>query len=345
MRKLFTLLAAASILMILVSGLGVYWMSNNEVIAAKNDSAAAEAKSVALGLSAQINLLNKTFDKMAQDPEVLSALLIGNVEALDAVALRLEKHIPDILKLRLLLPNTNQIDEQYKPRMGFADLDLVRETLKSNQFPSIQGDKGFDRHLAIARSVAHNGKVIGVILASLDESVIVKSLRLSTVKNGYFELKQGAMVLGVLGQQNGLQDMDSKQITVPNTDWAIHYQSAAAVDFGNFSLKLSFIVIPSLILLMVFFTGNQWLSNVLSQDLESLMKAFKNLMTNSPQSNYPVELAEMNAAISNLMQFKRVLDYGDKEILETDEITNIIVSDDEDFELDGLFDEANNFKL
>ncbi|MDD2722704.1 MAG: hypothetical protein PHH59_01605 [Methylovulum sp.] len=346
MRKLFSLIAAATILMILIVGSGVYWLTSSETVKAREDSAAAEARNIALGFSAQIDLLNKTLDKMAQDPEVINAITMGNSGLLKVAAAKLEQYIPDILKIRLLLPDINAIDEQSKPPMGFADLDLVRETLTHNQFPSIQGEKGVDRHFALARGVIQNGKVVGVILASFNENVILKNLHLATIKNAYLELKQGQLVLATLGKRSGLADIEAKRFNIPNTDWTINYQSSDAVGLANLSMIFCIVVVPSLIILLVLFVGQRWLSNIVRQDLESLMKAFKDIMTHTSHSNYPVELTEFTAAISNLMQFKRVLDYGDRETTDViDHEANIIVSDDDDFDLDGLFDEISDYKL
>jgi len=348
MRKLFSLLAAATILMIIIVGSGVYWLTSSEIVKAKEDSAAAEARSIALGFTAQIDHLNKTLDKFALDPDVINAITVGNSGLLKITATKLEQYIPDILKIRLLLPDINTIDEQSKPPMGFADLDLVRETLNRNQYPSIQGEKGADRHFALARGIIQNGKVIGVILASFNENVILKNLHLATIKNAYIELKQGQMVLAATGERSGLENIEAKQFTIPNTDWIINYQSPNTFGLANSSLIFGIIIVPSLIVLLVMFVGQKWLSNIVRQDLESLMKAFKDIMTHNSHSNYPVELTEFTAAISNLMQFKRVLDYSERESTDIDaNEVNIIVQDDDDdeFDIEGLFDETSDFKL
>lgn len=347
MRKLFSLLALTAVVLMLMTGLGIYWFSANEIGSAKANSAAAEAKSIALSLSAQINLLNMTLDKMAQDPEVLNAIAIGNSGLLRATADKLEKYIPDVLKIRLLLPETNEIDEQSKPRMGYADLVLVRETFNGNKFPGIQGDKGVDRHLAIARGISQNGKVVGVILASFDEGILLKSLQLAKLSSGHYELKQGTIILGEVGNPKN-NDSDPKQLVVPNTDWTIHYQYAEGINMGNISIVGSIIIVPTIIMLLFLLSAYRWLSNTLAQDLLSVMTAFKDIMANkATHGHYPVELVEMNAAVSNLMQFKRVIDYSDHDYSpDTDSNTgDIVLNEDDDFDLDDLFADAGKFKL
>lgn len=347
MARLFSWLSATAVLMILVAGVGIYWLSNAEIARAKHDSAAAEAKIVALGLAMQIAILNSVLDKMAQDPEVLAAITVANPTLLEAAAAKLEKHLPDILKVRLLLPGVIEIDEKTVPRMGFADLDMVRETFIKNQYPAIQGDKGPDRHLAMARRIIQNGQTLGVILASFDENIIRKSLRLAAVQDVYIELRQATLALGASGIKTGAGQSDETPIKVANTDWEIHYQYAGGGGFGDISIITGIIAVPALIVFLAFFVGHRKLSEMLTRDLQSLMKAFKDLMTHNTPGNYPVQLAEMHALISTLMQFKRVLDKGDKDTtLSNDDFDmNIIVSDDEDFNLDSFFDAQSDLKL
>ncbi len=160
MVRLFSLLSAFAVLMILTAGAGVYWISATQIAQSKQDSAEAVAKSVALGITAQINLLTNTLEKMAQDPEVLAAVTSADAAQLTSVAAKLEQHLPGILKVRLLLPGVSELDDKSVPKMGYADLDMVRETFTKNQLPAVQGDIGPDRHLAITRRIMQNDQVV-----------------------------------------------------------------------------------------------------------------------------------------------------------------------------------------
>ena len=107
--------------------------------------------------------------------------------------------MPDALKIRLLLPGASELDDKSLPKMGFADLDMVRETFAKIQLPAVQGD-GPDRHLAVARRVVRNDQAAGVILASLNYDFVAKSVQAAEIKAGYIELKQAALVLGAAGE-------------------------------------------------------------------------------------------------------------------------------------------------
>ncbi len=336
MLRIFSLLSIATALMLILASAGVYWMASSVIIHAKQDSADAIAKSVALTISEQIDLLNLTLDKIAIDPEVITAVTAADTSLLNTTATKLEKYVPNILKIRLLLPGVSDLDEKSVPKMGFADLDMVKEAFTDNQFPGIQGDIGPDRHLAITRKILKNNQVIGVILASLNYDFIDQTIKRSKIENGHIELKQAALVIGSSGSNSASINSQQLQIKVPNTNWELTYWYSEGANFGEFTLIFSFIIIPALLVMLAFFIGYRRLSNMISADLSSVMKAFKDMMTTKLQGNYPVIMPEMHAVISTLAQFKRVMDNQDNES---------ILKEDDDLHLDGFFDESVNFNF
>ncbi|TAN69344.1 MAG: phosphomannomutase/phosphoglucomutase [Methylobacter sp.] len=311
MVRLFSLLSAIAVLMILTAGTGVYWISVAQITQAKQDSATAAAKSVGLGITAQVNLLTDMLEKMAHDPEVVAAVTSADTAQLTLVAAKLEKHLPDVMKIRLLLPGVSELDDKSVPKMGYADLDMVRETFTKNPLPAIQGDNGPDRHLAITRRIMQNDQAVGVILASLNYGFLNKIVQAAELKDGHLELKQGALVLGTAGDSSRAGLSDNISIKVANTSWEVYCRYVDSAGVATLAIIIGIIVIPALLALLAFFIGWRKLSGLLTQDLGSVLKAYKDLMTNKLQGTYPVKLTEMNAIVSTLVQFKRVLDNPD----------------------------------
>ncbi|HEY8160363.1 MAG TPA: phosphomannomutase/phosphoglucomutase [Methylobacter sp.] len=333
MIRLFSLLSALAVLMVLATGAGVYWTGASQVAQAKQDSTAAVAKSVALGISAQINLLTDILEKMAQDPEVLSAVTSADAAQLTLMSEKLEKHLPFILKVRLLLPGVSELDDKSVPKMGYADLDMVRETFTKNQLPAIQGDNGPDRHLAIVRGIMQNGQVVGVILASLNYDFISKIVQSAELKGGHLELKQATLVLGAAGGPVSAEQNIDAQVPVANTGWQLHYQYADSASSEGLALIAGIVIFPALLALLAFFMGYRKLSTLLKHDLGSVLKACKDMMTNKLQSEYPVKLAEVNRVMSTLTQFKRVLDNEHSDVTSDKSVaeTNDFFTDFDDF--------------
>jgi len=336
MVRLFSLLSAIAVLMVLTAGAGVYWVSAAQIEESKQNSAEAVAKSVALGITAQVNLMTNMLEKMAQDPEVLAAVTSADSAQLTTVAAKLERHFPDVLKVRLLLPGVSELDDKSIPKMGYADLDMVRETFAKNQLPTIQGDDGPDRHLAITRRIMQNDKVAGVILASLNYGFISKTVQAAELKEGHLELKQAELVLGAAGQSAGAEPSDDAQkIKVDNTGWELQYQYGSSASFSELKLIVGIIFFSAWLAALAFFMGYRKLSGLLTQDLSSVLKACKDMMTNKLQGSYPVKLPEMNAVISTLAQFKRVLDHQGDDLAKD--------NNDVDFEISGFFDGSDGY--
>ncbi|MDP2098872.1 MAG: phosphomannomutase/phosphoglucomutase [Methylobacter sp.] len=319
MVRLFSLLSAFAVLMILVVGGGIYWLSAAQVGQARQDSATTAASSLAANLTEQINMRINTVEKMAQDPEVVAAVISADPGQLTAAAEKLERHLPGVLKIRLLLPGISELDNKSVPRMGYADLDMVRETFSKDQLPAIQGDMGPDRHLAITRRIMHNGQAVGVILASLAYDFVNKTVQATALNDGYVELKQGALALAAVGEVPAEEESaDAQKITLANTGWELRYQVADTTNSSNLMVIFAVIIVPALLVLAAFFIGYRKLSQILTEDLGCVLKASKDMMTNKLQGTYPVKLAEMDAVVSTLVQFKRVLDSEGIEIPDHD---------------------------
>lgn len=309
MIRLFSWLAGITILIFFISGIGVYWLSNINVTQSKEESATAVAKAVAATLSAQIDLLNKTIDKIVDDPEVLSVIATANPQQLSSTATKLEKYFPEVLKVRLFVPGISPTDDQITPRMGFADIEMVRDTFTKERLPSIQGEQGTDRHLAITRAIKQNGQIVGVILISLNYDFISKNIRTAAAKDDYIELRQDLLVLGVSGSKSDAGNISNVKVKVPNADWEIYYYYAGSMNWKEITLVISIIGVSTLLVLLAFFSVHRKLSELLTQDVNYVMKAIKDLMTTQKlYGTYPITLSEMNGVIPTLAQYKRVLE-------------------------------------
>lgn len=265
MKQVFSLLTAFAITMILLVGVGVYWWSSARIIQAKQASATAIVNAVALTLSEQIELLNRTLEKIAENPEILTAMSTGDPASLSIVATKLEQFFPDALKIRLLLPDVIQLDEKNSPRMGFADIDMVHEALTNNQSPGIQGYEGADRHLAITRRIMDNDKVIGVILASLNYDFFKQSIEAAAVKDGYIELRQEKMKLGASGNRDDSGQSESLQKKVESTSWEIFYQYQVGASLTETVQLIAIITVPLLLSLLVFFIGYRRIADLMAK--------------------------------------------------------------------------------
>jgi len=317
MFRLFSYLAALSALLLLVSGSGVFWISSSAMEQAKEEAVGGLAKGIGLSIAAQIDLLNNSLDKLAQDAETVQAVAGQNPESMRLTAAELTQHIPHALNVRLLLPGITELDDKSSPPMTYADLNMVRETISNNRnpLPAIhQGDDPSNRHLAIARRVVQGEQTIGVLLVSFDDDIIRKSIAQAQVSAGYIRLHQEKLLLGASGEAPAGEDDSRLQIPIANTNWEISYGTADAPITLDYGLMLSFILIPLGLMAAAFLLSYRLLSKMLSEDLSSTMRAFKDLMKNKFQGSYSTKLNEMHGFISTLSQYKRVLEHDGNDV-------------------------------
>ena len=330
MERLFSVLALIVILMVLISGSGVYLTSKIIVSQAKEEAASSTAKGIAQALSKQIALLDAALDKMAKSPDVIVGLAKNNPVELNSIAGRLENFLPQARKVRLLPIGTIERDDTNVPRMGFGDVDMVKATFQENPKPAIQGDAGPDRHLAITRRVVQNNQAIGIILASLSYDFVAQTLKDAETKDNYVELRQDKLVLASAGAR-GDDGSEMDFVNVPGTNWGIYYRNPNGGATGQTALVFGFILIPAVLVLGVCFVCYRQLDVLLAQDQDWILQAFKDVLTNRPKGSYPVSLKGMNTVIASMVRFNREV--------ELQGLSSINKGND-DFELEGYFDEA-----
>jgi phosphomannomutase / phosphoglucomutase len=308
MKQLVATLAVICVLMVLLAGSGAFLLSKIFIAQSKVDAVAAVAKGMSLTLSEQVNLLNSVLDKMVQDPDIINAAAQNNPELLGVALKKLESHFPGILSVKFLLPESQ--DPTRAPtvtNMGFADLEMAKKTFTKDQVSAIQGDVGTDRHLAIARRIIQNGAPVGVVLVGLNYDFLNRILAAIPLEKGYIELRQDKLKLASAGKKLSEDELEDDPINVPNTVWQLYYEQSGGTSPGELSLMVSIVIIPALAVALGFVTGYRRLSNLLSEDMSWLMKAFKDIVTEKPLGDYPVKLGEAKNLISTLAQFKRVV--------------------------------------
>jgi phosphomannomutase / phosphoglucomutase len=328
MERLFSVLTAAAVLMILVTGTGVYLSSKIVVAQAKEDAAQSAAKGIAQTLGGQLKLINSGLDKMAQDRDMIAAFANADKVSLNSMAARLEKYLPGARKIRMLPVGVIELDEVNVPHMGYGDLDMVKATFQDNPLPAIQGDAGPNRHLAITRRVMQGNQAVGVILASMSFDFIDQALKDAAIENGYMELRQEKLVLANVGEKDEAED-DFNQLKVAGTSWDIYYRDPSSGSLGQAAVIFAFIIIPALFALAVFYICYKQLSVLLAQDQDWILRAFKDVLTGKPKGSYPVSLAGMDAVIASMIRFNREV-----ELQGISAVTNA----DDDFELEGYFE-------
>lgn len=307
MGKYFALLLSISILMILAASGGTYWMSAKEIERSRHDAANATASGIAARIGAQIDAINTVLDNMGRDPRIIAAIGAGDKAQLKILVGQFEPLLPGIMKLRLLLPDENATDASSVPAMGFADVDMVRDTFNDNPSPMVQGEDA-NRHLAVARGVKIEQRVAAVLLASLKFDFLSSALLAQQQLPFFIQLEQDGVTLTSAGDTTWKQTAVNAKLAVPNTLWLLQYWYPFDKKFHDSGLFWALLMLPILLTCLLFFLGYRKFITILRGDQSNILRFIKDLLLGRPQGNYPVNFDELRIIISSVMQFKRIKD-------------------------------------
>lgn len=327
MARIFTILSITAVIMIVAAGLSTYWLALPDLHQAKFEVKQIQAQGIATSLSARIADLQNNVDALAELPQVSATLERNDPLERQALAEELQPLIPHIMALRILPRNVQDPDESRTPHMGFADLSLAKQALETPQPAIVQGS-GEHRHLALASAVKRNDEVLGVLLASLRFDFLNNTVTHSGTDEGRIELRQQSTVLAELGQAENVTE-EENVVDVPRLTWKVYYWPAADSGISGFSLIAASIALAALFSCLVFFMTYRKLTDFISRDQSTILNAAKDLLAGKISGNYPVVLDEMKPVITNMVQYKRVVDQPLDGVIDK--------QDDSD---DGFFDEG-----
>jgi len=330
MVRIFSILSIITVLLSLLIGGGVYWLSLSDVVKSKQKTTEVTAQGLALSISSQVKILQKTLDKMALTSDAIAAIESENPQQMQVTALMLDQFMPNVMKIRILPADVTDLDKSSIPHMGNADLIMAQETLTKKQLPVIQG-QGENRHLALTAAIVKDNKAVGTILASLKFDFLQSILNTAKNRETVFELKQQHTSLAKVGAASEDLVLD-QQFNVAQTSWNIHYSSVATASLFSSTFIAGLISIPTLLICLAFFITYRNITKTLRQDQGTILKALKDIMSGKTVGSYPVTFNEMKTLISTLVQYKRVLDNQGKDFSE---------GSDDDSMTDDFFDEPD----
>lgn len=321
MIRIFSILSVLTALMLLISGGGIYWLSKTDVNQANEKATEALAKGVTSSIASQVNILQETVIKIAKSPEAIAAIESKDKLKISQTATMLEQFIPQVMKLRLILPNNETLDKSSIPHMGNADFIMAQESLSSvkRQLPVVQG-QGKNRHLALTSVIKNNDKPVGVVLASLKFDFLQSTLNTYQIPNSYIELKQNKVALAATGNSSEKTGAD-KSIKIPGTSWAIHYWHTTITNQTTFLSFLGMIVFPAFLSCLACFIGFKKLKSLFNKDQDSLQSIIKDLVSRKNVGSYPMHFDGMKEIGSNIIQLSHGANHQDiQEKVEVDKI-------------------------
>jgi phosphomannomutase/phosphoglucomutase len=300
--RLFAILGAVTALFWLAVGAGLYWAAADNARAERTATLKLAAETTARNLERVLTQAGGALEQLAQEPEFSQALAAGDPVRLVAAEERLTRLVPGALLTRLV-PDTLEVpDENRVPKMGFADLEAVRQSRTARPLPAVHAANTPDAHIAL---VEHLGQGDGVILASLSPKLILSSLP-AGLDLGAVELKQQALSLGAVGDAALRGEAPAGSVPIRGTAWTLSYWGPAWVDPG----APGFLGLPALGAVlsgMAVFLAYRFLAGFLRHDQDNINLLVRDLLSGKGARRYPLKLKDMQRLTVQLEALKHVV--------------------------------------
>ncbi len=225
-------------------------------------------------------------------PELQQALKQQNITAIRQEEKQLSSRFPKVLGVRILLPQLLQTDLKSTPPITNVTLDLIRRAAKGEKLsPEVVHVGQPDEYVAIIQRVEENGKLLGLILAGFDISVINDALEKIQSVPGYLELRQ---TFENVNHKLGTHGDPSLKIGEPlgrgrlkGTPWEMAYWPARDEDFSVYGDTLIFWLAITTMLVLIAglgFYGYFRLGKTVQMDAARLLK----LVLEAKSPHFPI---------------------------------------------------------
>jgi len=292
-------LGVVTLAVVVLSHAVLYLVSRQSASAAVEQSATLAAENTARNVGNLIGLLEQSLDGQAGDAKLAATLRQADPALLQVEEERLTHATPDAWLVRLLPENIEVPDETRVPRMGFSDLNMVKDALAETPQPGFHQANSPDAHLAMARRLAAGG---GVLLASWPAKIFDAALAEGGACG--IELRQENIALAYRGAPDCKSREPDGEKPVNGTPWKIVYWVQPEVKANTLwfagSLGASVAVVLACAALLVYLLGAG-----LRKDRKNLIALVTDLQSGNFLGDYPYKLAESATLAEAFTKIKR----------------------------------------
>jgi phosphomannomutase/phosphoglucomutase len=248
---------------------------------------------------------------IARDPKLTRLFKVRAFQRMEDKAKELRQIFPYALRVRLLEPDTDQLELTSVAPLGYAALNLLRKAERMDSAPEVEVDMFGTPRQAINRvqQVRADGQLLGFILVSYDVGLLETVTKRLQFASPYVELWQDTgfgkpLVLLRQGDENLRRGQPSALHPIPGSLWKLAYwsnppQAGIGIQDG-FVFWLVFTILFLTVALLMALLHNE-ITQRLHVDLEILTRLFWDIRNQRFSFSYPVRLRPTAATVQSLL--------------------------------------------
>ena len=299
LARLFTILGTVAAVLWLAIGSALYAIAGYQARAEAAADLQFTAETTARNLDRFMALAKAALEQLGEEPEFAQALATRDPSRILAAEEKLTRLVPSATLVRLVPESIEVPDEDRAPKMGFADLDLIRQSRTGKAFPAVQAANTPDINIAM---VQHLGQGYGVILASLPPGLLLSSLPVGLAQ-GAIELRQQNLSLAFVGDAALKVQPPSRTVPIVGTNWQLSYWAPDWVDPG-LAWFLVFPILGAVLTGGAAFWTQRFLALALRQDQDNAIKLALDVFAGKSIRRFRHRLKEMQRLSAQLEGLK-----------------------------------------
>ena len=297
---------------LLISGSLLFVLSNETLGDERVARHQLKVQQLAQQVAATVAFHRMNLAQFAQMEEVIVAAVAQDRARTDELMTQLERHLPSAWKMRLVPARLQQTDPDLRPPIGYADLELINQSLSGGVGPAAVADEAGTPQARIvlaqpifAQQGDSSGKVVGHLLLAVRFELVAELVKKVSLDSGFMELQQArksgdAQVLAASGD-SGLADQDGYTAPVAGTRWQVAYWPVSS---GG-SLVIVFASVGLVVVLIaggVLFLFSARLKDPIAADLATLVIMVRDAKSGDLKPDYPSRSSDLFGTIHTLQE-------------------------------------------
>ncbi len=301
-----SLLLVVVIIGTVVAGISFILQQNN-ISAAEQSLAENSVNMLSQAISSKIDGYQKLVNHLSRESRIVALMEAKDSAALEQAAAEVTANSPHIMKVRYLLKDHSDTDNDPVVPLSFSSLDIANRAARSGDVTvaEVHAPNSPATHIALAGPVQNaSGKTLGAVHVAFNPRELIDQitqLKSPGVAVGLFQ--KGTESSIELARSNGFASAEAKPVRIEDSIWELHYQSLSGASVIGKMLVAIVVLSGTLIVSGLLLFRQMQLRKALAYDQGLMLEIVENKLAGKQKNLFTnFSLAENKDTIKQLSQ-------------------------------------------
>ncbi|MBT8440279.1 MAG: hypothetical protein KJO91_11170, partial [Gammaproteobacteria bacterium] len=274
-----SLLLVVVIIGIVVAGVS-FVMQQNNISEAEQHLADNSVQMLSQGITSRTDGYRKLVNHLSRESHIVELMKVKDLTTLEEVAAEVTDNSPHILKVRYLLKDHSDTDNDPVVPLSFSTLDMANRAAKSGELTvaEFHAPNSPAKHIALAGPIKTlSGETLGAVHVAFNPQELLDQVNQLKSPGVAVALFQKSGEDGIeLARSNGFGSAQDKPVRIEGSIWELHYQPLSATSFIGKMLVAIVILAGTLVVVVMLFFKQMKLRKALAYDQKLMLEIVEN---------------------------------------------------------------------